>query len=191
MALSLVAMAATLFWQAWSQFARVSLMLEQSSFGQDSAIVRIELARRILGASVPEPADRPHAFKGSARDIAGMTAAPPGDLGMAPFAMTLRHDAAADVTVLSFAPAADIDAGGLALLTWPGNVGRFLFLTEEASGLAWADAWPPDPGAGRAADVALPLAIAIESGLEQAPLIVAALQLGPRTLPDRRLLGEF
>jgi hypothetical protein len=188
----LMALAATIFWQAWAQFVRIEAMLDSSSFGLHDDLVRIELAKRILGASLALPNGNPNALRGERRVVSGMTGAPPNDLGIATYRLALNFDKELGRTALSVSSVPEDGAPPATLLSWQGNTGQFLFLGHDAMGqLTWLDEWPAALPHGRTALTALPLAIALETGIEHSPVIVAALLLGPRTLPDRNLLGGF
>lgn len=183
MLVSLVIMGfvAALLSQALWQLARAERLLQAGQLGSLNESLRIEWLRSAIEALQPLPASNALALRGSSRELAGLSlAAPQWPLaGTRPMRLELRYTPDTDTSTMLLAVA---DEPAQPLLAWPGRSGRFRFLDHQGR---WQDEWPAR-SLGTA--LRLPAAIAIETGLERAPLIFAAPLASPQGQPSRQEL---
>jgi type II secretory pathway pseudopilin PulG len=186
MLVSLVIMGfvAALLSQALWQLSRTERLLQSGQLRSLNESLRIEWLRAALEALQPLPVTHAQAVHGGERELAGLSlAAPQWPLaGTRPIRLRLVYAPDADTTALMLAVA---DEPPQPLLVWPGRSGRFRYLDRQGR---WHDEWPARTLAPAA--VRLPAAVAIQTGLERAPLIVAAPLASPEGQPTRaEILG--
>lgn len=182
---SLVAGVAT---QALTQLARIEQLMSGAQLSSMADSVRLEWVRAALEGLMPD--DRlEDALKlgGDAHRLDGRSAAVPQwpAPGISELHLKLVYDDAQDQTRLDMTPEAP--AGTLAqpvtLLRWAGREGRFRYLDAKGD---WHDEWPVMGAGSTGALPLLPAAIALETGLPDAHVIVAALRLSSLPVPTRR-----
>jgi prepilin-type N-terminal cleavage/methylation domain-containing protein len=190
--LVIVALVVSLLWQALAQLGRIERLLGAGQLQSLSNSVRAEWVRNALEGLLPGEAHTPQAFGGSEHELKGMTARAPSvsDLGAVDFVLRIDTDERAGETRLlwSLAPSGlslRTEAPPVALLSWPGRTGRFRYLDAKGE---WHDTWPPALGLQTGG---LPEAVALETGLDEVPLLVASTRVSPLPLPSRRALEGF
>lgn len=186
--LIVVSLVATIVWQAMVQLARIESLLADGTQHSRAVALRIEWVRHSLSSLVPAEAARPsERMTGDPRVLRGLSLDVPQwpAPGLAFMQLQMRSDAVDDTTRLELAQI-DADSGQVrsrtALLSWPGQKGRFRYLDDAQR---WSDVWPPPM---RADAPALPAAVLVETGLAQAPVIIAAPQASRVPLPSRRVV---
>lgn len=179
--LAIVAMVAALLSQALWQLARTERLLASGQLPALSQSVRIEWLRSTLESLQPVADGQPDALRGTERELSGLATQAPLPEMNGPQRLQLRlvYDELRQITRLEMSLADP--AQPLPLLQWPGRAGRLRYLAADGQ---WHEQWPVPTVT--AVKNAWPLALAIETGLAQAPLIVAAPQLRPPALPTRR-----
>ncbi len=180
MLVSLVIMGfvAALLSQALWQLSRAERLLQSGQLSSLNESLRIEWLRAALEALQPLPLAHALALRGTERELAGVSLAAPQWPLAATRQVRLRlvYTPNADTTTLTLAVGDDTPQP---LLAWPGRSGRFRYLDRQGQ---WQDEWPAKTFA---ISSGLPAAIAVETGLERAPLIVAAPLASPQGQPTR------
>jgi prepilin-type N-terminal cleavage/methylation domain-containing protein len=184
--LVLAAMVTATFSQGLAQIVRIEGLLASARLSGQAEAVRVEWLRRMLAGTMPREADAADRLRGTATEVAGLTADPVDaqSLGVAPYRLRLLPSSEGGGTELRIRTGtADAEQ---VLLRWAGRTGRILYQDRDG---VWRDEWPPpfDRGAAIAgpsrrvlAPPLLPLAVAIETGLAGTPVIVASLWAGPQ-----------
>lgn len=182
--------------QALAQVARVERLLAGAQLEGAITSVRVSWAQAALESMLPMSRESGARFEGGVRRISGMSSQSPAmpTVGLAKVSMTLEFDPRLGVTELRMAlgqgsgkgaaAAGAAGAVGSVLISWPGNSGRFRFMDDQGR---WHDNWPMD----QADAVLLPVAVLIETGLDEAPRIVASMAVAPLPLPSRQSLQEL
>ncbi|MBB4012245.1 hypothetical protein [Niveibacterium umoris] len=107
----------------------------------------------------------PLRVRGTARELTGLAANPPGEaaIGVGRLALRLGFDEKSGETRLT----SSVEGSEpVVLLRWPGDRGGFRYLSSAGE---WVEMWPPDMKSYEG----VPSAILLETGLEDAPVIVA------------------
>lgn len=184
--LALASMISLVLWQALAQLARVERLLESEREAGGSTAVRIEWLRYTIEALLPGEPDSPDRLQGGESELRGLTSAPPIDCraGVCRVSLALRFDDRAQRTELVVSALDRPDLAPQVLLAWPGQQGRFRYLD---GGARWRDAWPPPMGV----PVALPRAIALDTGPGAIGVLVAAPRHDETPVPSRRALENL
>ena len=189
--LLIVSLVAAVITQALVQIARIERLLEGGQLGAMADSVRAEWVRDAFGALLPGEAGLDERLTGSPNEVTGLSAdAPQLPLpGLARVRFRLVFQERTDTTELQLDDPALAPAGSSmpsrVLLAWPGRFGRFRYLDAQGS---WQDSWSSPPGS---ATPAMPLAIALETGLPGLPILIAALRASAIALPTRRQLESM
>lgn len=169
----IIGMVVAVLSQALWQLSRIERLLQSGQLAAVTRDLRVEWLRAAVEALQPLRTDTADAFAGSEREMQGMTSqAPlPGQDGPQRIRLQFDYDADRDATRLRLTTSLSPDA--VTLLSWPGQQGRLRYLAADGQ---WHDRWP-QPGSPTDQRRWLPVAVAIETGLDTLPLIVAAPQL--------------
>lgn len=174
--------------QALVQIARVERLLEGGQLGAMADSVRAEWVRAMLASLLPGEPGRDERLQGQALELTGLSADSPilPAPGISRFRLRLTYDPGQDRTELQFEPLPTPSGAAhqrpRVLLGWPGRGGRFRYLDVKGE---WQDEWRSLPGSTLPA---LPVAIALDTGIEGLPLLVAALRANELRKPTRREL---
>ena len=164
--LVIVAMATGLVAQALFQATRLEQrMAHAGTEGAQQAMQRLWL-RRLLEGVLPHSPLSPDRLLGEGDRVQGVSTAVPAfpDDSAQRFALRLTRDDGR--TQLRLRRGADERGSEEVLLTWSGEAGAFHYLDPQGQ---WHDRWPPPSGKTSG----LPLAIALETGLQPVPVLVA------------------
>jgi len=193
--LVLVSLIVGIVWQALGQLARIERLLAGTQLQSLNQALRAEWVRGALEGLLPGDAAAGDRFKGSALELVGLTAEAPAYPSpvVARVSLSIEYSVASNTTALWLRqPDGDKRRSTSViplptplltpLLSWPGRSGRLRYL--DAAG-TWQDRWPvsDEPGGP-----ALPSAILLETGLEDAPTLIAVTRASAAPLPTRRLL---
>ena len=131
--------------------------------------------RQSIEGLLPDYPDGKSKFKGSERELAGLTANPvSADYGSpAPLVWKIAFDAESGQTQLRYG-----DASGTPILSWRGSRAKFVYLDAKGDR---HDAWPPALGLWPQ----LPAAIRVEALHDAAPVVLVAVPMGPIAPPPR------
>jgi len=184
--LVIVGFVASLVGQALFQLSRVERLLEGGQLRSMADSVRAEWVRSAIESLLPGETGSADRLRGSERELQGLSA----DVPMLPapslarLHLRLVFIEAAGVTQLQLLAPAPVqeaaEAAPVVLLSWPGRDGRFRYL--DAAG-EWRGDWPAPLGPPGAA---LPRVIAVETGLAELRLLLAATRASEVPLPTRR-----
>jgi prepilin-type N-terminal cleavage/methylation domain-containing protein len=185
-ALVIVSFIAGLVGQALFQLSRVERLLEGGQLRGMADSVRAEWVRSAIESLLPGEVGSADRLRGSERELQGLSADVPmlPAPGLARLHLRLVFIEAAGVTQLQLLAPAPVqeaaEAAPVVLLSWPGREGRFRYL--DAAG-EWRGDWPAPLGPPGAA---LPRVIAVETGLAEMRLLLAATRASEVPLPTRR-----
>jgi len=184
--LMIVGFVASLVGQALFQLSRVERLLEGGQLRGMADSVRAEWVRSAIESMLPGEAGSADRLRGSERELQGLSADVPmlPAPGLASLHLRLVFLDTQGITQLQLlAPEPTqgaVEAEPVVLLSWPGREGRFRYL--DAGG-EWRDSWPAPLGPPGAA---LPRVIAVETGLAEMRLLLAATRASEVPLPSRR-----
>ncbi|MBT9500741.1 MAG: prepilin-type N-terminal cleavage/methylation domain-containing protein [Burkholderiaceae bacterium] len=189
--LVLVSLVSLLLSQAMWQISRVEHLMSGGQVRSMASSLHGEWTRNALEGLLPGQANTPERFKGDALMLTGLSSAVPRfpEAGVGGLSLSLQFDPARGLTELVLDPlvaGSSFGAAGVAtpvvLLNWPGQAGRWRY--QDAAG-DWHDSWPP-PLANVAP--ALPVLIALDTGLPDLAVLYAAPQGKDAGLPTRRAM---
>lgn len=189
--LVIVGFVAGLVGQALTQLSRIERLLEGGQLRSMADSVRAEWVRSAIESLLPGEAGSTDRLRGDERELQGLSADVPmlPAPSLAPLHLRLIYNEASGQTQLqSLAPAVEqtgAEVESVVLLSWAGREGRFRYL--DAAG-QWRDDWPA--GIGPQAK-ALPSVIALETGLPELRLVLAAPRASETVLPSRRRLESL
>lgn len=206
--LTLMAMIATVLWQAMSQISRVERLLQRSGVDGQLDLVRREWLRSLVQAALVEQIGAPRQFVGDGRQLrlaSSETLALPGGATGQIVQLQFVADAATRqqklliVDVKAAATIATEEVKPVELMSWTGAGGRFRYLDDAG---VWQDQWPVarpavassgDPELDFRRDVQatlprLPRAVWIDLGLELGGALVAEIST---TMPGRPRLAHW
>jgi prepilin-type N-terminal cleavage/methylation domain-containing protein len=189
--LVIVSLVAAIVGQALAQLARIERMLESGSIASLSSAVRAEWVRGALASVVPGEIAGGDVFDGQERELIATSADFPRvpEPGLARMRLRMHYDETTSTTELQLddptIPSEETASPGTVVMSWPGRAGRFQYL--DAAG-EWKSSWSVKPGGTLPA---LPLAIAVETGLLELPLVVAVVRSSQTPLPTRRRLESM
>ncbi len=164
--LVIVALATGLVGQALFQATRLEQrMAHASTAGAQQTLQRVWL-RRLLEGVLPKSRLSPDRLLGERDRVQGTSTTVPAfpDDTAQRFMLRLTRDDGA--TQLRLRRGADDEGREELLLTWRGERGAFHYMDAQGQ---WHDRWPPPSGKVPA----LPTAIALETGLQPVPVLVA------------------
>lgn len=146
----------------------------QSHFGRElfntqQGQMYTEWFRQSVNGLMPDYDDGAHKFKGAEREFSGMTIAPltTAHEALLPFTWRLRFDSKSGLTQLQYGA----NDGAPAVLTWPGNSGRFVYV--DANDNPHRE-WPPFLGKWPQ----LPKVIYLETQNPAEPRLIVAVPKG-------------
>lgn len=146
--LTLMAMIATVLWQAMSQIARVERLLQRSGVDGQLDLVRREWLRSLVQASLVEQIGAPRLFVGDGKQLrlaSSETLAIPGAATGQIVQLQFLANAATrqqKLLIVDAKAAAEIaieEVKPVELMSWTGAEGRFRYLDGEG---VWQDQWP-------------------------------------------------
>lgn len=182
--LVIVSAIVTLLAQALHQLRRVESLLSGGRLETAIEQVRVAWLVEALEGVTAVPLDSLQRFRGDAQRLQTSTIAVPGYPAARPGWMTLslRKDASAASVALEMTPAhAESSAAtATALLTWPGEAGRFHYRDTQGR---WHERWPTSESPGVFEQ--LPSAIVIETGLEGARVLIVPVRSSNVAPPSR------
>ena len=182
--LLVVSLIAGVMGQALAQLARIEQLLAGAQLRSVASSLRAEWLRSAIESLLPGGRDSDERMSGSERELRGLSADVPQlpAPGLTPLHLRLVFQDGTGLSELQLrSPAEDPSSPSwVVLLAWPGREGRFRYLDRKQQ---WQDQWPPAPGL---ADDALPLAIALETGLPEARVLMASPRASASPLPTRR-----
>lgn len=182
--------------QMLTQVARIERLLNSAQLEGAITSVRVSWVKAAIESMLPMTRESGARFVGDSRQIAGMSSEPPvmPAAGLTKVGMSMVFEATRGVTEFRLLLGRGAEPDGLGgnppgvaspvLFSWPGNTGRFRFL--DTKGL-WHDSWPIEPSD---ADL-LPVAVMIETGLDEVPRVIASIAAAPQPLPSRQSLGDL
>ncbi len=206
--LTLMAMIATVLWQAMSQIARVERLLQRSGVDGQLDLVRREWLRSLVQAALVEQIGAPRQFVGDGQQLrlaSSETLALPGSAIGQVVQLRFVADAATrqqKLTIFDAKAEATIalqQATPVELLSWTGAEGRFRYLDGEG---VWQDQWPvPRPAQAPSGDPDLDFRRDLQATLPRLPRAVW-IDLGPElggpllaeistTMPGRPSLAHW
>jgi len=206
--LTLMAMIATVLWQAMSQISRVERLLQRSGVDGQLDLVRREWLRSLVQAALVEQIGAARQFVGDERQLrlaSSETLALPGAAAGQIVQLQFQADATTrkqQLLIVDAKAAVTIsirDVKPVELMSWSGAEGRFRYLDGEG---VWQDRWPvaqpaiapsgdPDLDFRRELQAALPRlprAVWIELGPELGGPLVAQIST---TMPGRPRLAQW
>jgi len=171
--LVIVAMVAGLLSEGLFQIGRIEQRLGGAQLQAQVQRLHAIWVQQALEGLMPGVKDTPQRFRGSARELSGLSTQLPSAqaLGPQPMRLSLRFSPDAGETELVLSFGLDGQSSQEAVLSqWPGDRGSLRY--QDAAG-AWLVQWPPALGAGALPLSALPQAIAVYRGVDQGLLLVA------------------
>lgn len=176
--------------QALFQLSRVERLLEGGQLRSMADSVRAEWVRSAVESLLPGEIGSADRLSGSERELRGLSADVPmaPAPGLAALHLRLVFVEASNVTQLQLlAPSPSLagETGPAVLLSWPGREGRLRYL--DATG-EWRDSWPAALGPPGGA---LPRLVAVETGMPEMRLLLAAPRTSEVPLPTRRQLESM
>lgn len=156
--------------QGLQQVFRLQMQVGKELFQTQQGEMYEEWFRQSINGTVPDYEDGKNKFKGSARELSGLTLSPLNSAGesLLPFSWRLKFDPQSGNTLLQYGTADDAPV----VLSWLGNSGKFVYFDADN---APHDAWPPFLGKWPQ----LPRAVYLESQYGDAPRVIVAVPKGP------------
>ena len=154
--------------QSLHQVFRLQTHFGREIFRTQHGAMYADWFRQSIQGLIPGYEGGKQKFRGESRRLTGLSLAPLGleNGTLALFTWRLEFDSRSGATSLFYGEAGDKQA--LSILTWQGNVGRFIYVDSENQK---HDNWPPFLGKWSQ----LPSAIYLESGTtDQLQLLIAA-----------------
>jgi prepilin-type N-terminal cleavage/methylation domain-containing protein len=206
--LTLMAMIATVLWQAMSQISRVERLLQRSGVDGQLDLVRREWLRSLVQAALVEQIGAPRQFVGDGQQLrlaSSETLALPGSAAGQIVQLQFVADAATrrqKLLIVDAKAATTIaieEVKPVELLNWTGAEGRFRYLDNEG---VWHDRWPVDrPVVAPTGDPDLDFRRDLQASLPRLPRAVW-IDLGPElggplvteistTMPGRARLAHW
>ncbi|MDR7271868.1 prepilin-type N-terminal cleavage/methylation domain-containing protein [Pelomonas saccharophila] len=206
--LALMAMIATVLWQAMSQISRVERLLQRSGVDGQLDLVRREWLRSLVQTALVEQIGAPRQFVGDAQQLRlassetlALPGAATGQIVQLQFIAdaTTRRQRLLIVDAKAAATIAIEEVRPVELMSWTGREGRFRYL--DGAGV-WQDQWPiaqsapassGDPDLDFRRDLQaslprLPRAVWIDLGPELGGPLVAEIST---TMPGRPRLAQW
>lgn len=139
--LVITAMASAILLQALGHVLRLESRFGREQYNAQQGEMLTAWYRQSVNGLVPDHLGGANRFKGGEREFSGQTIVPLDTSADAllPVAWALRFDADRGVTQLSHGRG----SAAVAVLEWPGNVGRFVYLDDGGEPHA---TWPPFSG---------------------------------------------
>lgn len=168
--LVLTGMISTLLFQALQQVFRLETHFGRELFNTQEGEMHVQWFRQTVNGLVPDQPTGRDRFKGTGREIAGLTISPVDTMpaSLVPFAWRLHFDAGSGQTQLRYGLA---DSAPV-VMEWPGNSGRFVYYDGKDDA---HDSWPPAMGKWPQ----LPKAIFLETMSPLDKRVVVAVPRGP------------
>lgn len=184
--LIILAGTAGLISQATWQVYRIETALAESQLLGPSDALRAEWIRQSLSGIQSGDASGNGRLRGNHRELRGMTSNPitGSPAGHGVLHMRLRFDETTGETLLEVAHQNRQSSEFQALLRWPGDAGRFIYITREGRN---EEQWPSTMGK----QAQIPAAIVLETRLEGCSMIVAAPQTMEGSQPTRREIEQL
>jgi len=186
--LVVVSLVAAFISQALLQLGRIERLLAGGQLAGMAQSLRIEWVRGLIDGAVPGERQTPGRFAGTRRSLSGLSTEMPAfpESGAQRFELLFETDATGARTTLRLRQpdASDPSASARTLLEWEGREGGFRFLDARGQ---WHEQWPPALNAPRG----LPVAVAVETGLAELPLLLAAPRVDAEPLPSRRVVEQL
>jgi len=178
-ALVITSFAITLLTQALFQAMRTEQRMDEAQFDGAAQALRLTLLRNALSAALPARSGQPEQFVGLAASVWLLTAEAPftSDRGVTYMNLTLLYREDVGRTELRVSSGGQGAGAGVSnaipMLDWPGRRGSFKY--QDVDG-RWHDEWKPDSDGGAPV---LPAAVAIETGIPGASVVVAPMLVFP------------
>lgn len=191
--LVIVSLVVTILSQAMSQLARIERLLEGGQLRSTVVALRAEWVRAALAGLMPSPTDAER-LRGSERELRGLSSeVPQWPLsGPARLHLRLRTEERGVSTTLELLPEGDAGKAPVQLMQWSGREGRFRYLDAQGQ---WGGQRPPlsstTPGTVPAAALALPRAVALETGADGPGYLLAVPLARPNAMPTRAMLESM
>ena len=191
-ALTIVSSVVALLWQALAQVARVERLLEAGTLSGQRATVQVEWLRHLVESLVPLAETEEDTFRGDKSSMSGLSTEVPGwpATFAAPVVLQLQHEprtrAGRLVLRVGRMQAAGSELTPLLMIEWEGGPGKMQF---QAADGRWHDRWPAtelQPG-----DRRLPMAVAIQTGSPEWPVIVLSPRNSGIPRPTRRMMESL
>lgn len=183
--LVIVAAVAAVLAQAMGQLRRVEELLMREELVATGGELQARWIVQALESIQPLPLEAGAAMRGTAEGLQALTLAAPAypEATLGAVALDLERGQQPERTTLALSvrDRAGGAAGPVIRLSWPGRSGRIRYQDHQG---AWSDVWPPAhrlPPHER-----LPALIAVETGWDERPLLLAVLRTGSVPLPTRK-----
>lgn len=172
--LVIVAMVAGLLSEGLFQIGRIEQRLGGAQLQAQVERLHIIWVQQVLEGLMPGAKGKPERFRGSARELAGLSSQVPSSqaLGPQPMRLSLRFSPDAGMTELQLSFGLDGQSPReVVLAEWPGDSGVLRY--QDPTG-TWLTQWPPalERGTGALQPSALPQAIAVDRGEGKGLLLV-------------------
>jgi prepilin-type N-terminal cleavage/methylation domain-containing protein len=193
--LAILALVATMVSQALTQLALVERLLQGTRLDAVQRITQAAWLSEALESMVPTEADSAQRFVGKARELSGLSTAPPtpDTMGIARVHLAMVYVPRTDETELRLSvttPQEDAPSDALlppappvVVSRWRGAAGQFRYLDLAGR---WTTEWLPVAGQSGPELPLLPQAIHVVTGQPDLPEWVVRLQTSPTGMPSRK-----